>query len=265
MTRVEPDRDKRSRLIWEARTRGDVSYLIDATRRDDEFQDVAAMFLGRLGDNAAIQPLLDLLVVSDPQVKTAAIRSLGQLRAREASPALFSLASDDPVFYVRAWAMQALAEIGEPEVVPLALKALDDEDARIRRSAAIVLGRVGDESALGHLERARKRDKLFARGLYRDAENQIRRAKRLERRPAWLTNLARLPATRFLKRIAYGALLVLGAVVFGSALILTGAPVWVRAIATGMAFIVWWRYVWIRRHHRARRSRLPLLGVTEPK
>lgn len=262
---MELDSDERRRLIWEAKDRGDVAYLTDAARRDVDFRDVAAQFLGEVGDASAIGTLVELLRDANPQVRAAAVRSLGRLEAREASPTLFILARDDPVFYVRDWSMQALAEIGEPDVVPLALDALGDEDVRIRRSAAIVLGRVGSPDALDPLRRAKKRDHLLRRALYRDASSQIRSA---ARRAGLSSNSRSMSLTRFgssdlLGKAASAGAVMLVAFLFWLALGWIGAPAWVRLIGTVFAILVWLRYLFIRMRHRSRRSRLHLRDISE--
>lgn len=255
---MESDRDRRSRLIWEAKGRGDVSYLIQAAQTDAEFRDVAAQFLGEVGDAAAVGPLVALISDSNPQVRAAAVRSLGRLRAREASAVLFKLAREDPVFFVRDWSMQALAEIGEPDVIPLALNALNDEDVRIRRSAAIVLGRVGGKAALDQLRRAKKRDRLLRRSLYREASSQIRQAARRRREPGSPPSTSPGGASRMLSRAASAAAVVLGAFLVWSALSWADAPVWIRIAATMLAVLVCLRYLFLRMRHRSRRSRLSL-------
>lgn len=262
---MEPDRDKRRRLLAEAKGRGDVSYLVEAARRDVELRDVAARLLGDVGDTAAVGPLVELLKDWNPQVRAAAVRSLGRLRAQEASPVLFTLAREDPVFFVRDWSIQALAEIGEPDVVPLALEALDDEDVRIRRSAAIALGRVGGADVLDDLRRAKRRDHLLRRALYRDASSQIRRAARREKQPsespATISGATRVDPRH--RRAASVAVVILVSLLMWAALAWIGAPLWIRIAGAAFAVLVWLRYMFIRMRYRTRRSRLPLRSTME--
>ena len=94
----------------------------------------AARALGRIGDERAIKPLLEVL-------KDSAIHSSLEREAKE-----------------------ALVKIGKPSVEPL-IQILKDKDAnyRLRRSAAEILGRIGDKRAIDPLIQALEDEDSYIR------------------------------------------------------------------------------------------------------
>jgi hypothetical protein len=128
-----------------------------------KLQQVAAELLGRLGNPAAVGPLLEVLARETPEViyaddtltwsaareklraegpdrfrlgtggadmtkrhrlKVAVIEALGRLRAREAVPALCGILEDQREFYpVHSQAARALGRIGDPAALPALEKA----------------------------------------------------------------------------------------------------------------------------------------------
>lgn len=81
-----------------------------------EFRMVAAAALGRLGDESAVDPLLDALTDPAPRVRERAARSCGLL--------------------------------GEPRCVPALADRLDDQSQMVKRAAANALGTIGTQQAL---------------------------------------------------------------------------------------------------------------------
>jgi len=86
----------------------------------------AARWLGELGEQRAVPGLVKLSRASNPHVRTATVRALGDLRARDALPRLIEMAENDPNPVAQSWSAGALGEIGSPEVVPLLKKDLAD-------------------------------------------------------------------------------------------------------------------------------------------
>jgi HEAT repeat protein len=107
-----------------------------------DFKSLACEALGKIGDESAIEALIQAL--GDFQVKydaERAIRLIGE-------PAIEFLiqALDDKNKYVYEKAGDILYFFGEPSVRPL-LKALEDEHPQVRMQAVIALGRIGDTRA----------------------------------------------------------------------------------------------------------------------
>jgi HEAT repeat protein len=112
--------------------RAAIPSLVELLNRDrqDAVRGAAAVALGELGDELAVVPLAQILVpargsrrTKNPFVLMAAARSLGQIGSTAGVPAL---------------------------VITLNNEAADIE---VRREAAVALGRIGDASAVGSLQR----------------------------------------------------------------------------------------------------------------
>lgn len=99
----------------------------------------AAVALGRLGDSRAVQSLIELLSDVDPEVRYYAAGALGQIGdARAIQPLIDSFAGSHAHAANRA--QEALVEIGTPAIDSL-IVALSSESTAIR--AAITLAAIG--------------------------------------------------------------------------------------------------------------------------
>jgi HEAT repeat protein len=86
-------------------------------------------------------------------VRSAAVRALGKLKAREAVPELL-VALRDGAGFVADFAIAALSELPAEWVGELMLERIADEDDNVRRAAVMVLGAVGHQEALPGLVNA---------------------------------------------------------------------------------------------------------------
>jgi len=100
----------------------------------------SAFALGDMGSPQAIPALTAALADDSREVRTAAARSLGQLRANGTAQLLVAALGSGSV--PRAVAGQALIAIG-PEAAGDLHPLLEDPDAAVRRAAAEVLGLIG--------------------------------------------------------------------------------------------------------------------------
>jgi len=111
----------------------------------------AAENLERLGESA-VGPLSEMLSELTSQGAVMAARVLGNLRAREARPALrhamLHTENDD----VRAQATLALGRISDPDDVPLILESARNPSWPVRAQAANALGLMGEVETLTVLE-----------------------------------------------------------------------------------------------------------------
>jgi HEAT repeat protein len=175
--RDESDREERLRRIFAAKEDGDTDYLI-ASLRDPDYRHMAAKFLAELAERKsfpeAIPALLRLLDANDPHTRSSAALALGRLRAEEAAPRLVGVAQQDPIAWVRAWAVGALGDLRDQRTVPVIITLLQDPDWRVRRSAAVVLGELGDERAIHPLERGLAAERWIGRRPYRKALRQLK-------------------------------------------------------------------------------------------
>jgi HEAT repeat protein len=54
----------------------------------------------------------------------------------------------------RAWALEALGEIGKKETIPWVVKGLEDLNSTVSSYAAEAMGRIGDREVIPYLEMA---------------------------------------------------------------------------------------------------------------
>jgi len=166
---------------------GDTEELIRALA-DVERRIWAARWLGELGEQRAVPGLVKLSRASNPHVRTAAVRALGDLRARDALPRLIEMAENDPNPVAQSWSAGALGEIGSPEVVPLLKNLLRSPERIVRQGAVYALGLIGNPSVVPALREARRTDRrlrpypFLGRHVYRQAMKRIKNHERAQRK-----------------------------------------------------------------------------------
>lgn len=99
--------------------------------RDPWVRERAALALGRIGDPASVELLLEALKDRYARVRQMAAFALGEIEDQET--------------------LQALGYRSDPRVVPALLAALRDESAMVRARAAEALGKIGDRRAVSAL------------------------------------------------------------------------------------------------------------------
>jgi HEAT repeat protein len=119
--------------------------------KDPVVREEAAAALGEIGDRQAVRKLRALLDDENADVRQEAVLALGKLGGRDV---LFlverALADPDPA--VRVAACSALAHsVGDAATAKL-VRALYDDSPGVRSEAAWLLGDLGSEDALQHLE-----------------------------------------------------------------------------------------------------------------
>ncbi len=103
---------------------------------DEDLAAMAATALSNLGE-AAVDALSNLL--SQPESRLLATRSLAQIRRVEIITPLLSVVRD-PEVAVRSTAIEALSSFRDPRIPPVLLNALKDHAAVVRKEAVIGLG-----------------------------------------------------------------------------------------------------------------------------
>ncbi len=99
---------------------------------------------------------------TDPSGRELAVRLIGSIGDRSASPVLVRLCNDpDPG--LRLAAVSALGKSGTLEAVPVLISALADEDWRVRARAAASLGPFSDPHSIHRLENALRDDSWWVR------------------------------------------------------------------------------------------------------
>lgn len=151
--------------------------------RDSTFTDLHASFIetekqtmhSRREERVDVATWIDRLERGEPQLATRAARWLGLSGGQEAvEPLRLALLHDDPG--VRAAAILALGDLGDPAALPDLCECLaSDHNSMVREAAAQSLGRIGNRSVEVSLEKAANADpKSKVRKVARDALEQIR-------------------------------------------------------------------------------------------
>ena len=145
---------------------------LEGIRDEDGFvRRIAAKLLGDIGDPANVPILVELMQQDvDPAVRQSSAESLGLLEGEEAIAGLVAglkdpikgvrlaaarairniapgaaisemarLALEDPIWEIRVQATRALGNSGNPSVLPVLERALEDEDKNVRAAAANAL------------------------------------------------------------------------------------------------------------------------------
>ena len=115
--------------------------LIGALTEDDQWsvRKHAAIALGKMGDTAAVGPLIAALDDTTLAVRAAAAIALGQIGDARAVPPL-ARAAEDEVALTSVAAIQALARIGGDDALAIVRKAMNDDRDYIRSAARKALG-----------------------------------------------------------------------------------------------------------------------------
>ena len=129
-----------------------------ATLSDEnaEVRSLAALGLGCLRDDRAVQPLLNLLSQDDSsRVRGRAVRALGDIGDREAEASLIALLSDEDLsdkdLQVQGGAINVLGEWKSQGAVPSLIKIAKEEGHRNRYSAIKSLGKIEGDQAFNTL------------------------------------------------------------------------------------------------------------------
>ena len=131
-----------------------VMYLLRVVENRNGNRAAAARALGRIGDQRAVEALIDVLYTKNVHLSQEAAEALGCIRdARAVQPLIDLFRHDwDDTETVTAWqkAATALAAIGEPAIQPL-LIALKEEDENVRSGAIDALAQLHDARAADSL------------------------------------------------------------------------------------------------------------------
>jgi HEAT repeat protein len=143
----------------------------------------AAIALGKIGDEQAVEPLLNALKDPEVDVRIAACLGLGFFKEPSTFDDMANVLLDDPKIEVRQAAAKALGNTGHPDALPYLMEALrdsfwwyerevaagdlltaiesmgtlavdpliealKDKEGAVRKFAAGLLGRIGDQRAI---------------------------------------------------------------------------------------------------------------------
>jgi HEAT repeat protein len=182
----------RATISWVLGRLGDqraTSHLVEALKdQAPELRTAAVRSLGELGEEQAVQPLIAaMLEDEDSRVRLSAAYSLGLLGDKAAvEPLLAKLGdpSEDPK--VRGMAAEALADLRDQRAVEPLIAALRDASVDVRYWAAFALGELGADGALPDLERLATTDEGILPGwgpVKEEAASAIQRIHEKRRNP----------------------------------------------------------------------------------
>jgi HEAT repeat protein len=143
-----------SRKVSGMKRRRDVAGLIETLRRGSERdRRAAANALVTITDGRAVDPLIEALGSDDWLLRTNAALALGEFQdsrpdselRRIVPPLAAALQDQQPS--VRAAAASALGRLRDPGSVDALVRALDDDNAAVGKTAALVLRGFDDERA----------------------------------------------------------------------------------------------------------------------
>ena len=162
--------DKRLVEVHRAIRESDVDQLVAFLRdADPKCRNYAVIGLRKAGDPRAVQPLLPLLAAGDVNVRTSAVRALGELGDASVLPRLRDVATDDPHEIPRSWAVAAVGLLGGAGEFDFLVGRLTDPHVKVRHAAAYALGLLHEPAAVEALDQARRRERRRDGKIYRVA------------------------------------------------------------------------------------------------
>ena len=118
---------------------------------DGNIRLAAIMALGEGGEEAAVEPINQILTRDYPLIRKSAAFALGKIGSDRAVGALLKEMKASEEEQVRSSAAISLGKIGSEESIPYLIERLRDKKADVRGSAALALGMIGDETAVDPL------------------------------------------------------------------------------------------------------------------
>jgi HEAT repeat protein len=127
-----------------------VPFIVDELKHGQaRMRASAALVLGQMRHAATIPELADHLADPDHQVRVAAERALAEMGGLAVPVLLTRVGNADGA--VRRTAAMVLGEIGDPRAIQPLILALSDEDIGVRQSAAEALGALKADAAIPSL------------------------------------------------------------------------------------------------------------------
>lgn len=126
-----------------------IQELIQDLNDDDEFVQEEALGLLEIRSEESLEPLIEALSTKgvNKNIKQSSAKLLGLIGDEKAIDTLIDTLRDNNKL-VRREASTALSKMGDKVVEPL-INILDDDDWRVRGAAAWALGKIGDKRAIG--------------------------------------------------------------------------------------------------------------------
>jgi hypothetical protein len=156
-------KEKKAKKVKKVKMSPEVKEAVELLQSEkDETKIEGINKLAELADAGGVLPLVELLKEGQKdKVTHAAIDALGAISSPKAIPILVEyMRHRRPA--VRIIAINAIAEIKDKQVSEALQNALKDSDPTVRKTAALALGRYGDQSAVDILFKAFDRNVVEA-------------------------------------------------------------------------------------------------------
>ncbi len=131
--------------------------LVKVLQTEPELQIDAANALARVGDEAALDPLLEMIGVSDSAARQAVVGALNSIGSARMPERIKELLLDERPL-VRESAAKIAGYFGYPDCADLLLKCSQDEDERVRRAVVEHLPYLEDQRVVQILAEAISKD-----------------------------------------------------------------------------------------------------------
>lgn len=119
---------------------------------DKRIRQYLALAMGRTGEKQFVEPLLDAMAGEEGDTLVAIIQALGLLKDKKSGPHLYSYL-DNPNSKVRLSAVIALGNIGNPASAGALKRALQDSEPNVVWYASVALAKMGRLDGKGVLLR----------------------------------------------------------------------------------------------------------------
>ncbi|AKB23524.1 putative oxidoreductase/HEAT repeat-containing protein [Methanosarcina sp. MTP4] len=116
--------------------------------KDGNIRLAAIMALGEGGEEAAVEPINQILTRDYPLIRKSAAFALGKIGSDRAVEVLLKEMKSSEEEKIRSSAAISLGKMGSEESVPYLIERLREGKVDVRSSAALALGMVGDETAV---------------------------------------------------------------------------------------------------------------------
>jgi HEAT repeat protein len=140
---------KKDRSLWKEAggSTGPEFLRIFLSDRRLDIRVLATQALGVIGDERAVESLIQALKDEEIDIRKTAAWALGEIKDKRAVEPLIR-ALTDKNFVFRVSAAEALARIGDVRAVEPLIQALKDQKTDIRDTAVRILGELGDQRAV---------------------------------------------------------------------------------------------------------------------
>lgn len=130
----------------------EIEKLLNALKSENAYIRIAAMMaLGERKEKSAIEPITGILIRDYPISQNCAALVLGEIGDEAAVDALLKQIKDSDSEQVRSNCALALGKIGDESSLSYLIDRLRDSKAGVRSSAALVLGKMKEETAVDSL------------------------------------------------------------------------------------------------------------------